>query len=297
MFCWGDEAYATSLMEDLMPLNKSYDVFISKLEHKVKKLDTGRYTLQKGEDTKVVTTNDGEFIRYKRFKPDLMAEAGVPNAFMEAVNMTENDMQEQGVALTSAAGLPQGVDAWRAIESVKEIDFGSIGTQLDNFNECMTDLMEKLIEMLAYDMTSVENVIMKDEKGNAKPYSVIGKRGAELQGQNTPLPKNTIVIDPNRNMLVEIESDMTWTQEGKRNMVLDLVKGGIIPKEMAIDSLKFGSTKDVLQKLIEEATFGKSMIDSADFKMLPIELQQAILKYLAKGGTAGGEIPGATPVQ
>ena len=298
MFCWGDEAYATSLMEDLMPLNKSYDIFISKLEHKAKKMDTGRYTIQKGEDAKVLTTNDGEFIRYKRFKPDLMAEAGVPNAFMESVNITEGDMKEQGVALTSAAGLPTGVDAWRAIESVKEIDFGSIGTQLDNLNECLTDLAEKLTEMLAYDMTSVENVTMKEENGSVKPYKVIGKRGAELLGDgNGGLPKNTIVIDPNRNTVVEIESDMTWTQEGKRNMVLDMIKGGIIPKEIALEALKFGNTKDILQKLIQEATFGKSMIDAADFKMLPIELQQAILKYLAKGGTAGGEIPEAEAAQ
>ncbi len=292
MFCWDDEAYATSFMEDLMPLNKSYDIFISKLEHKVKKLDTGRYTLQKGEDTKVITTNDGEFIRYKRFKPDLMAEAGVPNAFGEAVNRNENDMREQGVALTSAAGLPQGVDAWRAIESVKEIDFGSIGTQLDNLNECLTDLAEKLIEMLAFDMTSVEKVIMKDENGKAQVHSVIGKRGADLLTKGgSPLPENTIVIDPNRNTIVEIESDMTWTQEGRRNLVLDLIKGGYIPKEMALEALKFGNTKDILQKLIEEATYGKSMIDAADFKMLPVELQQAILKFLSQGGTAGGGIP------
>ena len=298
MFCWGDEAYATSLMEDLMPLNKSYDIFISKLEHKAKKMDTGRYMIQKGEDAKVLTTNDGEFIRYKRFKPDLMAEAGVPNAFMESVNITEGDMKEQGVALTSAAGLPTGVEAWRAIESVKEIDFGSIGTQLDNLNECLTDLAEKLTEMLAYDMTSVENVTMKEEDGSVKPYKVVGKRGAELLGEgNGRLPKNTIVIDPNRNTIVEIESDMTWTQEGKRNMVLDMIKGGIIPKEIALEALKFGNTKDILQKLIQEATFGKSMIDAADFKMLPIELQQAILKYLAKGGTAGGEIPEAGAAQ
>jgi len=90
---------------------------------------------------------------------------------------------------------------------------------------------------------------------------------------------------------------MTWTQEGKRNMVLDMIKGGIIPKEIALEALKFGNTKDILQKLIQEATFGKSMIDAADFKMLPIELQQAILKYLAKGGTAGGEIPEAGAAQ
>lgn len=292
MFCWGDEAYSTSLMEDLMPLNKSYDVFISKLEHKAKKMDTGRYTLQKGEDAKIITTNDGEFIRYKRFKPDLMAEASVPNAFMEAINLVEGDLREQGVSMTSAAGIPQGVEAWRAIESLKEIDYASIGTQAENLNECLTDLAEKLTEMLAYDMTDVENVTMKDSTGKAEGFRVVGKRGADILSQASgSLPSNVIVIDPNRSTKVEIESEITWTEEGKRNLVLDLIKEGILPKEMGLEALKFGNTKDILQKLISEATFGKSMIDAPDFKVLPIELQQQIAQFLAQGANAGGGIP------
>jgi len=288
MFCWGDEAYATSLMEDLMPLNKSYDVFISKLEHKAKKLDTGRIVMQKGEDAKVLTTNDGEFIRYKRFKPEVMEEASVPNAFMNAINITENDMREQGVAMTSAAGLPTGVEAWRAIESLKEADFGSIGTQLDNLNECLTDLTEKLTEMLAYDMTDIEKVIMTDENGEPKAYRVIGKRGKDILEQTGgTLPEDVIVIDPNRTTLVEIESDMTWTKEGQRYFVLDLVKEGILPKETALETLKFGNTKDVVAKLIQESTYGKSMIDTPDFQVLPNELKQQILTILANGAPTG----------
>jgi hypothetical protein len=292
MFCWGDEAYATSIMEDLMPLNKSYDIFVSKLEHKAKKLDTGRIVMQKGEDAKVLTTNDGEFIRYKRFKPEVMEEATVPNAFMNAIELVENDMREQGVSMTSAAGLPAGVDAWRAIESLKDADYSSIGTQSDNLNECLTDISEKLTEMLAYDMTEKEGVQMKDETGKLQSYNVVGKRGADIMEQGGgQLPQNTIVIDPNRTVKVEIESELTWTEEGKRNLVLDLMKEGILPKEMGLEALKFGNTKDILQKLISQETFGKSMIDTDDFKGLPPEIQQQILKFLAQGAGAGGGIP------
>jgi len=302
MFCWGDEAYATSFMEDLMPLNKSYDIFISKLEHKAKKLDTGRIVMQKGEDAKVLTTNDGEFIRYKRFKPEVMEEASVPNAFMNAIELTERDMKEQGVSMTSAAGLPTGVEAWRAIESLKDADFGSIGVQLDNLNECLTDLTEKLTEMLAYDITDIEKVIMNDENGQPKAYRVIGKRGAEIlkQGGGT-MPEDVIVIDPNRTTMVEIESDMAWTKEGQRYFVLDLVKEGILPKETALETLKFGNTKDVVAKLIQESTYGKSLIDAPDFQVLPDELKKQILTILANGAPTGNSaippIGGGAPAE
>lgn len=281
IFVWEDEAYETSLMEDLMPMNKAYDIFVSKLEHKAKKMDTGRYLIQKGEDMKVITTNDGEFLRYKRFKPEVMQEASVPNAFMEAINNIEDDMKEQGVALTSASALPTGVEAWRAIESVKEIDYNSIGTQQDNLNECLTDITQKLIEMVAYDMTASETVLIKGEDGKNEVYKVIGKRGAEITSiKEDP---QTIVIDPNRNVKVEIESAVTWTEQGKRSLTLDLVKQGVLPKETALQALNYGNIRDVMQKLIEEETFGKSIIDTKEFKLLPVELQQAIAKYLAQG--------------
>ena len=283
IFIWEDEPYETSLMEDLMPLNKAYDIFMSKLEHKVKKMDTGRYAMQAKENTKVITTNDGEFIRYKRFKPELMAEAGVPNAFTEAVNFIENDMKEIGIALTNASSLPTGVEAWRAIESVKELDYGSVGTQKDNLNECLTDLAEKLVEMIAYDQVETKNVIMKDEKGIEQNYKIIGQRGADITKLDTNNTKNLIVINPNRNIKIEIESGVTWTEQGKRGLTLDLVKEGILPKEMALETLKYGNIRDIVQKLIEEETYGKSIIDSNEFKLLPVELQQAIIKYLASG--------------
>jgi hypothetical protein len=302
MFVWGDEAYSTSIMEDLMPLNKAYDIFMSKLEHKAKKLDTGRIVMQKSEDAKILTTNDGEFMRYKRFKPEMMDEAGVPNAFMEAVNMIESDMKELGVAMTSAAGLPTGVEAWRAIESLKEADASSIGTQLDNLNECLTDLTEKLTEMMAYDMTEEENVQMKDANGQMQTYRVVGKRGADIMTQGGgAMNANTIVLDPSRTTLVEIESDLTWTKEGQRYFVLDLVKEGILPKETALETLKFGNTKDVVAKLIQEASYGKSMIDMPDFQVLPDELKKQILTILSNGAPQGGSaiptVETAPPVQ
>ena len=291
MFCWGDEAYATSFMEDLMPLNKAYDIFVSKLEHKAKKMDTGRYAIQAGENTKVLTTNDGEYVRYKRIAPKVMEEAGVPNAFMETINLLEDDMKEIGVALTGSGGLPAGVEAWRAIESIKEIDYGSIGLQQENLDECLTDVAEKLTEMLAYDQTTIENVAIKDEKGVNQPMKVIGKRGAEIIGKEG-IGADVLVLDPSRKTKVEVESEMTWTEAGKRELTLDLVREGLMPKEMAIDVLKFGNSRDVMQRLVAEMTMGKSIIDAPDFKLLPPDLQQAIVKYLAQGGTItdGGAI-------
>jgi len=285
MFCWGDEAYATSKMEDMMPLNKAYDVFISKLEQKAKKLDTGRIIIQKGEDAKVLTTNDGEFIRYKRVKPEVMEEASVPNAFMEAISLVEGDLKEQGVSVAAMSTLPAGVQAWRAIETLKESDYASIGIQMDNLNECLTDLTEKLIEMLAYDITEFETVQIPMAQGKTEAFKVIGKRGADaLTAGGEALPADVVVIDPNRLTKVEIESSLAWTEQGKKDMAIDLVGKQLIPVEIALDMLKVGNTQEIMEKLQAQSTMNKSMIDMPDFKLLPPELQQAVARYLADGG-------------
>lgn len=298
MFCWGDEALQTSFFEDIMPLNKAYDVMISKLEQKAKKLDTGRILLQKGEDAKVFTTNDGEFIRWKKYRPEMMEEAVVPNAFMEFVMRLENDIKEQGVSVATMSNLPVGVKAWRAIETLKESDYASIGTQMDNLNECLIDITEKLIEMEASDKTIAETVRVPTETGGIDSFKVIGRAGADLMEKVSgggQIPENAVVIEDNMILKVEIETDLAYTEQAKKDNVMEMVEKGIVPIEVAIDLLNVGNTKEIMDKLKEEMTMGQSMIDMPDFKVLPRDLQQAIAKYLATGASEGMNEPSLQP--
>jgi hypothetical protein len=48
--------------------------------------------------------------------------------------------------------------------------------------------------------------------------------------------------------------------------------------------LNVGNTKDIMKQMQMEASRGKSIIDMPDFKLLPKELQVAIVQYLSQGG-------------
>ena len=281
LFVWDDEVYQTSLMEDLIPLNRAYDTFISKLEHKVKKIDTGRIVMQAKEPAKILTTNDGEILRYKKIKPDVMEESQVSSAFFNVIGIIENDIKEQGVSMATGGDVPSGVKAWRAIESLKESDYASIGTQLSNFEECLTDLTEKLVDLIASNKTESEVVQIPKDNGRTETFKVIGAQGAEAM-QN--LSKDLIVIDPNMTVKVEQESQVGWTEVGKKDMVIELVSAGLLPAEAAINMLNVGNTKDIMKQMQMEASQGKSIIDMPDFKLLPKELQVAIVQYLSQGG-------------
>jgi len=98
------------------------------------------------------------------------------------------------------------------------------------------------------------------------------------------MPQNLVVVDPNRKVKVEMESTLGYTEEGKRGIILELIQAGLLPAETAIEMLRFGNTRDIIKKLEEQMTKGKSLIDAPDFKLLPKALQAAIAQYLSQGG-------------
>ena len=226
-----------------------------------------------------------------------MEEAQVPNAFMEYINKLENDIKEQGVSVATMSNLPTGVKAWRAIETLKESDYASIGTQMDNLNECIVDIVEKLIEMEAADKTMAERVQIPMEKGESDSFQVIGKAGADIYNELTPapMPEDTVVISDDMILKVEIETDLAYTEQAKKDNVMEMVQGGIIPIEVAVDLLNVGNTKEIMDKLKEQMTMGKSMIDMPDFAVLPRDLKQAIVTYLKTGASEGMNEPSPQP--
>lgn len=312
MFCWEDEAYTTSLLEELIPLNKAYDKFVTKLEEKVNKLGTGRMLIQKGEDTKVITTKDGEILRYKRTKPDIMKEADISGAYVEVLNTLNQDMNEQGVS-AATGNIPSGVKAWHAIEALKEADFDSIGTQQDNLIECIVDITEKVAEAMAQ-TTEIKEVQVSNGNDieNTETLKYTGQAGKDtLTTGGQDINSDVIIIDPNRYIKVEVESAMSYSQVAEKDMAMELAKEQLIPVEVLLDVLKLGNTADIIEKMNEIKTKGMSLIDAPDFQMLPRDLQKAIVLYLDSGGaitdpgikeipandSSGGIQPQPTPMQ
>jgi hypothetical protein len=299
LFVWGDEAYETSVMEDMMPSNRIYDIIASKLEQKARKLDTGRMLVQKGEDGKVYTTDDGEIVRWKRVRPEMMEESQLSSVIMEVLNRTESDIKEMGISLTSSADVPQGVEAWGAIESLKESDRESLTVQNDNFDDFVVELTETLIEMVAYDTLDIQYARHKKENGESEHIRYIGKRGADIYKQThegKELPSDVIVINPNRTLKVEIENQIAWTQTAKKKVIMETATlmanaGTPLPPEVLLDLLDFGSAEEIVDKIKYYLTFGKSIVDMPDFKVLPLDLQQAIAKYLSRGADVSNSQP------
>lgn len=275
MFLSGEEPYEMAPIEKFIPLNKTLDVLITKLERRVKRLDGGRLAIQSSEPIKIMKTNDGEFVRYKRNAPTPLPEENYPSTLINLIGVLRDLFNSLGVtAAVSASGIPNGVEAWRAIESLKQSDYGKMENMTQNLSECLTEITEKLIELISVTEVTPRNIVIPKTNERIK---IVGSAGKDLA------PDGTLVFSPNKRLKVVIESGLTHTPEAKRELVIQMVQGGLLPKEVALDMLKVGNTREIMDKLMAESTAGKSIVDMPDFQVLPKRLQIAIIQYLKNG--------------
>lgn len=275
MFLSGEEPYEFAPIEKFIPLNKTLDVLVTKLERRVKRLDGGRLAIQASEPIKTITTKDGEFVRYKKKAPVPLPEENYPSTLINLVGVLQQLFSSLGVNVAvSSAGIPKGIEAWRAIESLKQADYGKMENLTQNLGECLTEATEKLIELVAVTETTPRSIIIPKTR---EKVSIVGSAGSEMATEGT------LVFDPQMRLKVVIESGLTHTPEAKRQLIMELVGSGLLPKELAIEMLKIGNTREIMEKLNQEMVAGQSIVDMPDFQMLPKKLQMAIVQYLQSG--------------
>jgi len=275
MFLTGDEPYEQSPMEELIPINRVLDVLITKLEGRIKNLDAGRIALQQNEPLKVLKTADFQVVRYKRNAPTVLPEENYPSTLYQLVGIFNGIIDDLSVSVAvNPAKTPKGVEAYRAIESLKQSDYGKIQDLTDNLNDCLTEITERLIELISVTEGEVRNII---DPESLNQISITGGLGAEKPAEGV------VKLDPQRRLKVVIESGITHTPQAKREFIMSLVEKQLLPRSVAIEMLKVGNTRDILNKMKTEELDGMSLVDMPDFKVLPKKLQAAIAQYLQGG--------------
>ena len=100
-----------------------------------------------------------------------------------------------------------------------------------------------------------------------------------MKGENAPT-----VLKQSYRIKCTIENGLSYTEEGKRDTLRELFQGGIIDKRTLLEGFKFGNIEELMDRTNAES--GVSMIDTPDFGILPPELQQTIVQYLAQPDVA-----------
>lgn len=280
----GGPYFQQSYLESLIPTNKSIDLIVSNIETFFHTMTRGKWIKHKNATVTRITNENGDFIEYDVDKPEQVPLANIPNyVFVHLANL-EKWIEERTVSSSSTGRAPRGIRAYKAIEALKQSDFASMGAPITFLEETLERVAELINEQAAI-YISEPQTIQRLNQETPDYFKVVGQNYAQGQEGVVPISADTKVD-------VQIESGLSYTEEGKRQTMLELYQLGLVPPEDVLRVFRFSNIGEMLQKA--QAGRQVSMIDTPDFQILPDELKKVILTALRQSNVSIPTTPTGT---
>lgn len=249
--------YQPSFVEYILPMNRSIDLFQSRMEDAGLKNVTTRLLAQYGSNIDHQTDENGETIYWKLSKPEYLAPPEIPPFFINYINMNFQWIERVGASAVTMGASPKGVKTYRTVEAIRQQDYASNKIALDFMKIALQQLFSLVIEFAS--MYYLEPVGVKIyQREHYDVFQVLGSDGLKynmdkIQAAQGDMTKAPVVVHPDNVVEVEFETAQSYTMEGKRQTVFEAYKAGLIAKETALRMLKLGNVREILDDLEKES--------------------------------------------
>ena len=255
--------YGISLIERFIPVNKSLDVILSRIERYTNSQPLGVIAKRAGENYKISNVAGGQIVEYKTVPPQFQNQQNLPTSIFEYINVLNSFIEEQGVSTSTLGQIPAGVKAAKAIESLKESEFANLVIAQRQYKDTIKRITQKFIDYADKYFVTPKTVYYM-EKGEPTYFDIVGKSGMDkreylkvpVEGDVTPISKEYRVD-------IEVQSGMAYTHEGKKaaakelgDYMIQLAQLGMIPPQamskflqVLLEAYQFGPTSDVVQDM------------------------------------------------
>ncbi len=269
--------YQPSPFEDLIPMNKAIDILTALVEGYTRTTAIGRYLKNKNSKLKRLLNEHGEIVEYEgMIAPTAMPVPPLPSSVFSALNLYVNFMDEIGTSVVTFGKVPSGVKAYKALESLKNSEFSNLQTSISLLESTLEEIAEKIIDLADSYFTKPVTIY---HLNNGKPdYFKLISANNSAEAENST--SDAIPIDSKYTVKVEIENGISYTEEGKRESYMALADKGYLPKEEVLKAFKFSNAGEIIEEMEREKARKTSIVESAEFGMLPPETRIKILKDL-----------------
>jgi hypothetical protein len=299
--------YQPAWIEYMIAQNKSLDMFVSNVETYFNIMTKGRLLKNKAATMSRMSNENGEIIEWDVQPPEPMAMPNIPNYTFTHVANLERWIEDQGVSSATMGRVPKGVRAGKALEALQQADVANMGVCMDNLELTMKKISELMLDTADRYYATPHKVMRMVQGNKPEQFSVIGgsytetykKGGTAYLDAATPIEEGKtlpVVLRRDFTVKVKAESGLSYTEEGKRDTLLELFKLGLLDRQSVLDNFKFSNVGDIIARL--DAQQPISMIDTPDFLMLPKDMQVMVLQTLkdSVGATPGsGAAASTTP--
>ncbi len=291
--------YSVPLIERFIPLNKSQDVVITRLEKWINTMVVGMWMQRKNENFQISNVAGGQVVKYEATPPEQMTVGNVGTTPFQYMEMIDKYIEEQGLTATNPQNLPSGI-ANSTIENLQQQEYSNMKFATAMLKKCVTKIGNLIMERGDKDFVKPMDITyMEDEK--PQHFQVIGGRGKRLHKKiNRELPKDIITLDRKCKIRVEADPGMGLTQDGRRQAMQTLMQemtalykeGFLGPQAMSllvkrfVEEYGFGSTAEFMDAIEQGVTQGQ--MQETQLNQMKIAILQ-VLKDLkmTPGGLEG----------
>lgn len=262
--------YQVPLMERFIPLNKSQDIVVTRIEKWINTMVAGIYTVRKGENMIISNIPGGQKVEYEGTPPQQMNISSVGSTPFQFMELTDKYIEEQGISSNNISQLPSNV-ANNTIENIQQQEYTNMKFAIARLKDCVTRIGELCMERGDKEyIKPVEISYKEDNKVNY--FSVIGTRGKKAHEKiNSKLPHDIVTLNRKAKIRVEADTGFGLTQDGRRkamgelmNQMVALYKEGFIGADaMAllvkrfVEEYGYGSTEEFMEAIERGVTQGQ----------------------------------------
>lgn len=288
--------YQVPLMERFIPLNKSQDIVVTRIEKWINTMVTGIYTMRKGENMIISNIPGGQKVEYEGTPPEQMQVSSVGNTPFQFMELTDKYIEEQGISSNQVQNLPSNI-ANNTIENIQQQEFTNLKFARDRLRACVTRIGELAMERADKDYVKPVEISYKEDN-DVKYFSVIGTRGKKAHDKvNKSLPHDIVTLNRKAKIRVEADTGFGLTQDGRRQAMGELMKqmialyqqGFLGAEAMSllvkrfVEEYGYGSTQEFMEAIERGITQGQMSQQQV------MQMKIAILQVLKDAGLVGKE--------
>ena len=256
-------------MSKIIPLNKTLDVLLTKMEKQIRTMNVGRILKHKDTVMNTLTDEDGQVIEYSGARvPEVMNASGISGDLFQFYGVISKLIQDTGLFHLESAGGGGNISGI-ALAQKQAGDIFNVSEPTENLAMFVGAVFKHVIALASKKYVTSRNIY--DEEGNS--YKVIGDSSEHS-------PSNAVRLKDVSSVRVSIVPGGVYSDVQLKQDMMELYQLQLVGKEAVLDSYKIGNTRLQLDRLEDEALLAQGLTPATE---KAIKKAEKDFKELVKG--------------
>lgn len=237
------KVYQRAWVSDAVPLNKVIDRALSQKIMYMNQALVYRVLAEKGHGAGTVSNDMGEIIEYNKGRTIAqMVMNPLPAGYDSVTNESNAYLEDVLGAHDAALGrMPTGARSGATLEAIQAADSNNLTGLTASLESFLSVVGERVLNVVAkkYQVSRIAKIAEPEE---GQEYLKVIGQGSKQK------PEGATIITEDNEVIVKIGSWLGHTLEAKRETMMKLAEGGILPAEEVLRQFEFPNVEELSEK-------------------------------------------------